>query len=128
MSSRRKTRQRVSMTRGGVRAPGPIFQTMTTIIIDGEHLTLEALALAADGGVTLVLDEAARQRVSASRRAFEALLARGDAVYGANTGFGLLSDVRISADDSVTLQENLIRSHSAGVGEPMSARSARVMM
>src|SRR5262245_17857801 len=101
---------------------------MTTIVIDGEHLTLESLALVSGGGAKLVLDDDARRRVAAGRRAFEALLARGEPVYGANTGFGLLSDVRITEQDAVRLQENLIRSHCAGVGEPLPIPAARVMM
>jgi histidine ammonia-lyase len=47
--------------------------------------------------------------------------AEGDApVYGVNTGFGKLASTRISAEDLATLQRNLIRSHSVGVGEPLA--------
>ena len=101
---------------------------MKTITIDGEHLTLGDLATAAGGGARLALHDGARQRVAASRRALETLLSRGDAVYGANTGFGLLSDVRVSPADVVALQENLIRSHCAGVGEPLRPSVVRAMI
>ena len=101
---------------------------MRSLIITGEHLTLENLADAAGGRVRLSLHDEAHRRAAASRAALESLLSRGDAVYGANTGFGLLSDVRIAPEDVEKLQENLIRSHCAGVGEPLAADVVRVMM
>src|SRR4030095_4004265 len=94
---------------------------MTTINIGSGELTLETLASAARGGARFALDGAARGRVSASRAALESILSRGEPVYGTNTGFGLLSDVRIAAGDIDRLQENLIRSHCAGTGEPLPA-------
>jgi histidine ammonia-lyase len=110
------------------RARLPDGHPMTTITIDGEHLTLEELGRLAAGQARLALSDASRRRVAASRRALETLLSRGEPVYGANTGFGLLSDVRISEQDAVKLQENLIRSHGAGVGEALPAPVARAMV
>ena len=101
---------------------------MTTIFIGTGHLKLETLAQAARDGVRFDLDAEARARVASSRAAFEALLERGDAVYGANTGFGLLSDVRIPGSDVERLQENLIRSHCAGTGDPFPVPVVRIMM
>ena len=55
--------------------------------------------------------------------------AAGDAaVYGVNTGFGKLASTRISAEDLATLQLNLIRSHSVGVGEPLAPRVVRLVL
>jgi histidine ammonia-lyase len=55
--------------------------------------------------------------------------AAGDAaVYGVNTGFGKLASTRIGADDLATLQRNLIRSHSVGVGEPLAAPVVRLIL
>ena len=101
---------------------------MTTINIGNGELTLETLALAAGGGARFGLDEAARGRVRASRAALESIMSRGEPIYGTNTGFGLLSDVRIADGDVERLQENLIRSHCAGTGEPLPAPVVRVMM
>ncbi len=54
--------------------------------------------------------------------------AGGEAVYGVNTGFGKLASIKIAAKDTATLQRNLILSHCSGVGEPIPARVARLMM
>ncbi len=101
---------------------------METVTLDGDHLTLEQLARIAGGNVRLEMDAAARERVRRSRRALEELLSRGTPVYGANTGFGLLSDVRIPDDQVERLQENLIRSHCAGTGEPLPPGVVRAMI
>jgi len=53
---------------------------------------------------------------------------KGGAVYGINTGFGKLANVRIADRDLETLQRNLVLSHAAGVGDLVSARLARLMM
>jgi histidine ammonia-lyase len=53
---------------------------------------------------------------------------RAPAVYGVNTGFGALAEVRISADQVRQLQVNLVRSHAAGVGEPLPRDATRAMM
>jgi histidine ammonia-lyase len=66
-----------------------------------------------------------------SRAVVDAVVAGGDAspaVYGVNTGFGALAEVRISADQVVRLQQNLVRSHSAGVGAPLPREAVRAMM
>lgn len=101
---------------------------MDTIAIDGRHLTLDMLERVATGKAAVSLEPAARQRVAAARDALVALLDRGDTIYGANTGFGLMSDVRIPDEQIDRLQVNLIRSHCAGVGEPLSIPVTRVMM
>ncbi len=58
--------------------------------------------------------------MAASRATIEDILAAGQTVYGVNTGFGKLSDVRIPADKLAQLQTNLVRSHAGGVGQPLS--------
>src|SRR4051812_31348875 len=66
-----------------------------------------------------------------SREVVDAVVAGGDAapaVYGVNTGFGALAEVRISADQVVRLQQNLVRSHSSGVGAPLPREAVRGMM
>src|SRR5258707_3468772 len=56
------------------------------------------------------------------------MVARGEPVYGINTGFGKLASVRIDASDLETLQRNIVLSHAAGVGDPMPHAVARLMM
>lgn len=98
-----------------------------TTTIDGHHLTLDDVERVALHGDRVELGDDARRRVAACRDALEAQIARGDSIYGTNTGFGLLSDVRIADDAVQRLQVNLIRSHCAGVGEPLPTRVTRAM-
>ncbi len=79
-------------------------------------------------GAGASLDPACRPGVAAAAAAVEAIVARGEPVYGVNTGFGKLASVRIAATDLATLQRNLVLSHTAGVGEPMPQAAARLMM
>ncbi|HXE79301.1 MAG TPA: histidine ammonia-lyase [Vicinamibacterales bacterium] len=95
--------------------------------LDGRGLTLEQLAAIADACEPVSLAPDARARVDEARRVVEAVL-EGDApVYGVNTGFGSFADVRIGRDDLDALQVNLVRSHAAGVGDPLPARLVRAM-
>ncbi len=55
-------------------------------------------------------------------------MARGEPVYGINTGFGKLASVRIATSDLETLQRNIVLSHAAGVGETTPAPIVRLMM
>ena len=79
-------------------------------------------------GGALALDPECGPRVAASAAAVERIVARGEPVYGVNTGFGKLSTVRIAADDLRTLQRNIVLSHAVGVGEPASREATRLMM
>ena len=84
-------------------------------------LTLEQLQAIHGGGLALRVVQAARERIRASAAVVQRA-ATGDApVYGVNTGFGKLAGTRIDAADLAQLQLNLIRSHSVGVGEALSA-------
>jgi histidine ammonia-lyase len=64
----------------------------------------------------------------ASRAVIERLVAQGDPVYGVTTGFGDLANVRIDAHQVAELQVNLVRSHTAGVGEPLPVDVVRAML
>jgi histidine ammonia-lyase len=79
-------------------------------------------------GVSVALDPAHRTGVAASAATVERILSRGEPVYGINTGFGKLAGVRIEPADLAALQRNIVLSHSAGVGEPMSGAATRLMM
>jgi histidine ammonia-lyase len=79
-------------------------------------------------GSTPVLDASCRPKIAASADAVARILAKGEPVYGINTGFGKLASVRIEAADLETLQRNIVLSHAAGVGEPMPISVARLMM
>jgi histidine ammonia-lyase len=79
-------------------------------------------------GAAITLDETCYPAVNAAAAAVESILARGEPVYGINTGFGKLATVRIASADLELLQRNLVLSHAAGVGDPMPAPIARLMM
>ncbi len=96
--------------------------------IDGAPFTLKQLSTLAAGPSDVTLSEAARRKMEGARAAVESVLASGEAVYGINTGFGKLADVRIADGDLVRLQENLVRSHACGIGEPLAAEEVRVML
>lgn len=79
-------------------------------------------------GATPKLDTACRARVEAGAEAVSRIVARGEPVYGINTGFGKLANVRIDAGDLARLQRNIVLSHAAGTGEPTPVPVVRLMM
>ncbi|MFK8250425.1 histidine ammonia-lyase [Ancylobacter terrae] len=79
-------------------------------------------------GASARLDPACLPGVERSAKAVADILAKGEPVYGINTGFGKLATVRIGDADLATLQRNIVLSHAAGVGEPMPVPVARLMM
>jgi histidine ammonia-lyase len=79
-------------------------------------------------GAGAKLDSACMPAVEASARTVEAIVARGEPVYGINTGFGKLASVRIEPADLARLQTNLVLSHAAGVGAPAPANVVRLML
>jgi histidine ammonia-lyase len=91
-------------------------------------LDLDHLAAVHAGGVKLAWDAAARRAVEASAEVVRRAAAGQDPVYGVNTGFGKLASTRIGDADLATLQLNLIRSHSVGVGEPLAPAVVRLML
>ncbi|WP_404710088.1 histidine ammonia-lyase [Sphingomonas sp. MMS24-J13] len=79
-------------------------------------------------GAPAQLAETAGPRIAAAAAAIERILARGQPVYGINTGFGKLASVRIGNDDLAALQRNIVLSHAAGTGAPSPIRIVRLMM
>jgi histidine ammonia-lyase len=98
------------------------------IAIDGQSLTLAEFRDVVHRGAACSLSDTARQRVDAAQRVVEESVRRGQATYGVNTGFGDLSTVRIEKKNLAALQERLILSHSAGVGEPLPDAVVRGML
>ncbi len=98
------------------------------ILLDGQSLTLAQLIAIADGVATVGLAPDAAVRVDAARAVVDRKAAGDEAVYGINTGFGALAETAIPRDALGTLQLNLLRSHAAGVGEPLPVRAVRASM
>jgi len=98
------------------------------VLLDGERLTLEQVQAVACRGEPVGLAPAAVDRMVRSRAVIERLAMGPDAVYGVNTGVGQLADVRIPPEDLVELQRNIVRSHAAGVGDPLADSEVRAIM
>jgi len=97
------------------------------VVLDGQSLAIEDVwAVAAGASVSLAAT--ARTRMQQTRAIVDAIVARGEIVYGVTTGFGKLSDVAIPLDHLAELQVNLLRSHAVGVGPPLPEREVRGMM
>ena len=79
-------------------------------------------------GAGVLLDEGCRAAVEAAADVVAAIVAKGEPVYGINTGFGKLASIRIADGDLAILQRNIVLSHCAGVGEPLSVPVSRLVM
>ncbi len=79
-------------------------------------------------GRAAALDPACRPAVEQAAAVVDAIVAKGEPVYGVNTGFGKLASVRIAAEDLAALQRNIVLSHAAGVGEPLPVAVVRLVM
>jgi histidine ammonia-lyase len=96
--------------------------------LNGQQLTLQQIIDVGEGRERVILADDARVRVEKARLVVQKIVDEGRTVYGVNTGFGKLSDVSIDRSDLVQLQLNLVRSHSCGLGNPLSEAEARVML
>lgn len=108
-----------------VRPPHPRDTPVTV----GSPLSIEAVQAVAKRGAVVALPASGRRALEAARAKVEPYLtADAPAVYGINTGFGALAEVRISSDDLTDLQHRLLRSHAVGVGSPLGRAETRAMI
>src|ERR1051325_4899702 len=96
--------------------------------INGQPLSLNDIAAVALRYEPFHIASAARPRILASRKIIEEISTRNAPVYGVNTGFGKLADIRIQREELHQLQLNLVRSHACGIGNPLSEPEVRAMM
>lgn len=99
-----------------------------SIVVGAGPLGLDAVVAASSGPLTVTLHPNATTRTEAAHDVLLKTVAKDAAVYGANTGFGRLALKRISPEDLRALQLNLVRSHAAGVGEPIPDGVVRLAM
>ncbi|MDY6789142.1 MAG: histidine ammonia-lyase [Candidatus Nanohaloarchaea archaeon] len=99
-----------------------------TVELDGHSLTIEEVAQVAEKGEKVEISEEALETVEDSRIQLEERYREGERIYGFNTGFGALVDEDIGDEDIITLQKNMIWSHSVGVGDPLNEENARAVM
>src|SRR5712664_715652 len=95
--------------------------------LSGNDLTFAQLYDVALRGEQVQLTASAIERMKASRAVVERLVASGATAYGINTGFGKLASVGISSEQVRQLQVNLVRSHTCGLGAPLSEAETRAM-
>lgn len=98
------------------------------MLLDGHSLTLESFKSIVQGYEKVSLCPKAKERLAKSRAVVEKAAQQDEKVYSINTGFGVLSKVKIDKDQLEQLQVNLIRSHCAGVGEIHSETESRAIL
>jgi histidine ammonia-lyase len=101
---------------------------LTAIQLDGHSLTLDQLVAIAHDHAPVGIAADARARVDAARAVVDAFADHDEPTYGINTGFGNFAEVKIPHDSLSELQLNLLRSHAAGVGEPLPVPVVRAAM
>ena len=100
-----------------------------SLVLTGDGLTIEQVReVALSSEIHVQIADSARAKMADSRSYIEGRIAKGEVMYGVNTGFGAFSSVQISEGEIEELQRNLIRSHSAGVGSPFSIPETRAIM
>ena len=101
---------------------------MNPVKLNGNNLTFDDLREVVCDHRPVLLAPDAREKVDAARAVVDRLVRENRVAYAITTGVGKLSDVHIEPAQNRQLQINLIRSHSAGVGEPLSQEETRAMM
>ncbi len=101
---------------------------MEKLIIDGSSLTLEALEKFLQKNLKVQLSKEAIAKIKKGRKLVDKWTSEDEVVYGITTGFGEFANVKISQDNIEKLQENLIKSHSVGAGEPLPPFIVKLMM
>ncbi len=103
-------------------------KTLDKILLDGNSLSLEQVAMVASGLARAELSPEAVGAVRLARDQVESILSEGKTAYGINTGFGNLAEVIVAKADLQRLQVNLVRSHACGVGAPLARHEARALV
>ena len=93
-----------------------------------EQLTVETALAIASGSVKGVLSLTTVQKIQQSQANVQSIVENDTTVYGVNTGFGILASSKISKEDTATLQYKILQSHSVGVGDPIPAEVAKLML
>lgn len=100
----------------------------SNVVVTGDAISLSDVEAVAQDRASIALGETARSRLQAAHAALGATMAEGQVMYGVNTGFGSLARQRVSQDQLLQIQRNLVRSHAAGVGEPLPETLVRAML
>ena len=98
------------------------------IMIDGENLTINGVVSVSRNHAKAALSGKGRKKIIESRKNLEKIVSGNRIVYGINTGFGELCSVKIPQNKIEELQNNLLRSHAVGVGNPLSEDTVRAVL
>ena len=101
---------------------------MEEIVLGVDGMTMEDLVAIARYEATVRLTEESEKRILSTRKLIEHWVQEEKIIYGVTTGFGALSDVIISKEDTWQLQKNILMSHAAGVGNPLDKETVRAVM
>jgi len=99
-----------------------------SLVIDGNSLTLDKIEFFLKENPVVELSGSAKKKVNKARALVDKWVEKEEVIYGVTTGFGEFSNVSISKKDIEKLQENLIMSHAAGVGENLPPLIVKIMM
>jgi histidine ammonia-lyase len=99
-----------------------------TITLNSSGLTMEQVVEVARNGAKIEISKEALEKMAATRAHIETLAKAEVPVYGISTGFGALANQHIAPEDRVQLQKSLIRSHAAGMGDPVEKEVVRALM
>ncbi|NJB71067.1 histidine ammonia-lyase [Saonia flava] len=105
-----------------------MLSTPKTFLLGEEHLTASIAISIARGLTKSVISNQQRSKIKASAQKVATIVAKGEVVYGINTGFGPLCTTRISKEETQILQTNILKSHSVGVGRPIDKEIATLML
>ena len=101
---------------------------MTKLTLIPGKLTLENLRQISSSHTEISLDKSAEKEINKSTQIVNDVISEDRAVYGINTGFGLLANTRIASEDLDKLQRSIVLSHAAGIGKFMDDKTVRLMM
>lgn len=106
----------------------PENEQTLTIRLNGDPLTHQQIEQTASGNARVVFDPGSHEKLARVRADLETAASDSEPHYGINTGFGSFSRERIEPAELRALQRNLVRSHAAGVGEPLAPPTVRATM
>ena len=99
-----------------------------SVTLNSSGLTMDEVVRIARHGEKLTISQEALDKMAITRAHIESLAAGQTPVYGISTGFGALANQNIAPEDRVQLQKSLIRSHAAGMGDPVEEEVVRALM
>src|SRR4051812_19517470 len=101
---------------------------MRDLHLTGDGFSIEDVADVANRRARVVVGDDLAERMAPARGVVTEAVRRKDVVYGVTTGFGALADTTIGADDLAKLQVGILRSHAAGVGQPLPDEVVRALL